>query len=194
MLHGMERPRGPNARSDWAKFGAMKSLLSLSLALLVAGAAFAQGAAPLPTGDTAVVAARDALRKGDKPRLAALARSLSGANHPLAMWAEYWELGTRLGELQQPDLDAFYARWPGSYVEDRLRNDWLLVLGARRDWANFRIDFARFRMNDDRDVTCYSLLTQQQDGRDVKAAAQSAWWSRRAPSTSNQSLRSRSST
>jgi len=168
-----------NARSDWAKFGSMKSLLSLFIALCVAGAAFAQNAPPLPTGDAAVVAAREALRKGDKTRLAALARSLAASNHPLAMWAEYWELGTRLGELQQPDLDAFYARWPGSYVEDRLRNDWLLVLGARRDWANFRTEFARFRMNDDRDVTCYSLLTQHQDGRDVKTAALSAWWSRR---------------
>jgi len=150
----------------------MKSLLSLTLALCVVGAAFAQNAAPLPTGDAAVVAAREALRKGDKPRLAALARTLTASNHPLAMWAEYWELGTRLGELQQPDLNAFYARWPGSYVEDRLRNDWLLVLGARRDWANFRGEFARFRMNDDREVTCYSLLTQQQDGRDLKAAGQ----------------------
>ena len=153
--------------------------ISLTLALCVAVSAFAQGAAPLPSGDAAVVAAREALRKGDKPRLAALARSLAAANHPLAMWADYWELGTRLGELQQPDLDAFYARWPASYVEDRLRNDWLLVLGVRRDWVNLRTEFARFRMNDDRDVTCYSLLTQHQEGRDVKASAQAAWWARR---------------
>ena len=179
MLHGVDPGPSPNLRSDWAKFGSMKSLLSLSLALCVVSTAFAQNAAPLPTGDAAVVAAREALRKGDKPRLAALARTLVATNHPLALWADYWEIGTRLGELQQPDLDAFYARWPSSYVEDRLRNDWLLVLGARRDWANFRTEFARFRMNDDRDVTCYSLLTQHLDGRDVKAAALAAWSARR---------------
>jgi soluble lytic murein transglycosylase len=157
----------------------IKRLLPLTFALCVTGTASAQNGAPLPSGDAAVVAARDARRNADKPRQAALARTLAAQNHPLAMWADYWELGARLGELQQADLDAFYARWPGSYVEDRLRNDWLLVLGARRDWANFRTEFARFRMNDDRDVTCYSLLTQHLDGRDVKAAAQTAWWPRR---------------
>ena len=41
----------------------------------------------------------------------------------------------------------------GTYVEDRLRNDWLLELGRRRDWAAFARDFPRFRMNDDREVT-----------------------------------------
>ena len=51
------------------------------------------------------------------------------------------------------------ARWSGSYVEDRLRNDWLLELGKRRDWANFTREFPRFRMNDDREVTCYAILS-----------------------------------
>ena len=57
--------------------------------------------------------------------------------NPLAMWVDYWELTNRLGEVQQAELDAFVQRWSGSYVEDRLRNDWLLELGRRRDWANF---------------------------------------------------------
>ena len=59
----------------------------------------------------------------------------------------------RLGEAQQAEVDAFYARWSGTYVEDRLRNDWLLELGKRRDWANFAAEYPRFRMNDDREVT-----------------------------------------
>ena len=33
------------------------------------------------------------------------------------------------------------ARWSGTYVEDRLRNDWLLELGRRRDWANFAAEY-----------------------------------------------------
>ena len=74
------------------------------------------------------------------------------------MWVDYWELTNRLGEVQQAELDAFSARWSGTYVEDRLRNDWLLELGRRRDWANFAAEFPRFRMNDDREVTCYALL------------------------------------
>jgi hypothetical protein len=96
-------------------------------------AAPAAGADPAAT----VLDAREALRKRDRNRLAALrAQALAEAN-PLALWVEYWELSNRLGEAQQPELTAFAERWSGSYVEDRLRNDWLLELGRRRDWANF---------------------------------------------------------
>lgn len=126
-------------------------------------------------GDTLIVDAREALRKKDRARLAALRAAAVAANHPLAMWADYWELGNRLNEAQQSDLDAFYARWPGTYVEDRLRNDWLLELGKRRDWANFAVEYPRFRMNDDREVTCYALLVDHLGGKDVREAALGAW-------------------
>ena len=84
--------------------------------------------------------------------------------------ATRWRSGSTTGSsatawpARSRELDAFYARWPGTYVEDRLRNDWLLELGKRRDWVNFARDFPRFRMNDDREVTCYALLTQHLDG------------------------------
>ena len=122
-------------------------------------------------GDEIVVQAREALRTKDRARLAAARQAVGAAGHPLALWVDYWELSNRLGDAQQAELDAFYARWPGTYVEDRLRNDWLLELGRRRDWANFRVEFPRFRMNDDREVTCYALLTQHLAGQDVRDAA-----------------------
>jgi soluble lytic murein transglycosylase len=106
--------------------------------------------------------ARDALRRRDGTRLAALRDISTSQRNPLAQWIDYWELNNRLNTAQQSDLDAFYARWPGTYVEDRLRNDWLIELGVRRDWINFARDFARFRMNDDREVTCYALLVEHQ--------------------------------
>jgi soluble lytic murein transglycosylase len=130
-------------------------------------------------GADPVVEAREAYRKKDRNRLAAWRAAALAAQHPLAMWADYWELTNRLAEVAQSDLDAFYQRWPGTYVEDRLRNDWLLELGHRRDWANFAAEYPRFRMNDDREVTCYALLTQHQDGRDVRDAARAAWFAQR---------------
>ena len=122
-----------------------------------------------------VLDAREALRKRDRVKLAALrARAMAEAN-PLAMWVEYWELTNRIGEAQQPELSAFADRWSGSYVEDRLRNDWLRELGRRRDWVNFSAEFPRFRMNDDREVTCYSLVVEQLAGHDVKLVGAAAW-------------------
>ena len=131
------------------------------------------------TGDDVVVQAREALGRKDKVQLAAARASVNAAEHPLAMWVDYWELGNRLAEARQPELDAFYARWPGTYVEDRLRNDWLLELGRRRDWANLAVEFPRFRMNDDREVTCYALLTQHLAGQDVRSAALAAWYAQK---------------
>jgi soluble lytic murein transglycosylase len=149
--------------------------LALGLALLC-GAGFTTAQ---PPSDSLVVDAREALRKKDRNRLAAVRSAAIEASHPLAMWIDYFELGNRLNEAQQPELEAFYARWPGTYVEDRLRNDWLLELGRRRDWANFATEVPRFRMNDDREVTCYTLLIDHQNGKDVRAAALAAWLAQR---------------
>ncbi len=154
-----------------------RRLASWLLAAAACGAAWPVAAQPV--GDELVLQAREALRVKDRARLVSARDTTVAAAHPLASWTAYWELGNRLSTAQQSELDAFYARWPGTYVEDRLRNDWLLELGARRDWANFRAEFPRFRMNDDRDVTCYALLTQHLDGQDVRAAGRAAWWAQR---------------
>jgi len=123
------------------------------------------------------VDAREALRRRDAPLLATLRERAVAQQHPLAMWVDYWELGNRLDRAQQAELDAFYARWPGSYVEDRLRNDWLLELGKRRDWANLQREFPRFRMNDDREVSCYALVADHL-ARDAAAPAAPAFKAR----------------
>jgi soluble lytic murein transglycosylase len=131
------------------------------------------------SGNETILEAREALRKKDRNRLAAARAAAQADRHPLAQWVEYWELTNRLATAQQDELDAFYARWGGTYVEDRLRNDWLLELGHRRDWANFAVEFPRFRMNDDREVTCYALLTDHLAGKDVRDVAREAWFAQR---------------
>jgi soluble lytic murein transglycosylase len=160
-----------------------RTLTSMKTALLAYAAALLTALAPLPaaaqSGDEIVVAAREALTKKDKARLATLRSAAVQAKHPLAQWVDYFELNNRLNEARADELEAFYARWPGTYVEDRLRNDWLLELGRRRDWTNFARDMPRFKMNDDREVTCYALLTQHMDGQDVRDAARSAWLAQR---------------
>lgn len=153
------------------------ALVTLSLAMLQASplpaAAQANGktdhSAPAAEVSDLALDAREALRRRDGPRLLALRDLAIAQRHTLASWIDYWELGNRLAQAQQAELDAFYARWPNTYVEDRLRNDWLLELGRRRDWDNFVREYPRFRMNDDREVTCYALLTEhlaaQREGR-----------------------------
>ena len=162
-----------------------RAACAMTPALLMALAA-APATAQQPAADIAVEA-REALQKKDGTRLAQLRARAVAQRHPLTQWIEYWELGNRLSQAQPPELEAFYARWSGTYVEDRLRNDWLLELGTRRDWANFARDFPRFRMNDDREVTCYALLTEQRAAKeagkelpaDYKPRALQAWLAQR---------------
>ena len=151
----------------------MKNWFRILTPLLVAaalgsGAAQAQqGAAPL-SGDEALLEMQKAFRKGDKARLAQLLPAARG--HVLEPWAAYWELRARLDEAQPAEVEAFLLRWAGSYQEDRLRNDWLLLLGQRRDWQRFADQHPRFRMNDDREVRCYALIVEQLRGAAGDAA------------------------
>jgi soluble lytic murein transglycosylase len=163
------------------------TLLALLFAAAAPAAAQSSGKNGSATALDAAVDAREALRRRDGARLLALRDAAAAQNHPLAQWIDYWELGNRLDRAQQSELDAFYLRWPASYVEDRLRNDWLLELGKRRDWANLTREFPRFRMNDDREVTCYALLAEhleaQAAGKTLpawfKARALDAWHAQR---------------
>ena len=150
----------------------MALLIGASL-LGVAPAACAQN------NDTNVTDAREAFRKKDRARLTSTRAVALAAKHPLAMWPDYWELTNRIGEVQQAEVNEFAARWPGTYVEDRFRNDWLLELGKRRDWVNFAAEFPRFRMNDDREVTCYALLVDHLGGKNVRDAALATWLAQR---------------
>ena len=67
----------------------------------------------------------------------------------------------------------------GTYWEDRLRNDWLLLLGRQRNWADFETERSRFRMNDDRQVRCYGLMLDAVAGRlepaQAAARVQTEW-------------------
>jgi soluble lytic murein transglycosylase len=51
---------------------------------------------------------------------------------------------------------AFLNQYQGTALADRMRNDWLLVLGKRKDWARFDAEYAKFLLDDDTQVKCYS--------------------------------------
>jgi len=175
----------------WAAAAALAALLGLGhTAAQAQTAANTDGA--LPAAATAlnstVVDAREAARKKDRARLTAARAALAASGHPLTVWAEYWDLSSRLSEATADDIEAFYTRWPATYLEDRLRNDWLLELGRRRDFNALAREFPRFRMNDDREVACWALLTEHLAGRDVSEAARTAWFAQREPDDGCQML------
>ncbi len=109
--------------------------------------------------DDVLLQMNQAFKRGDKAALTALLPLARG--NPLEAWAAYWELKARLEDASPQEVQDFLARYAGTYQEDRLRNDWLLLLGQRREWDNFAAEYAKFRMRDDRELQCYALLVEQ---------------------------------
>jgi soluble lytic murein transglycosylase len=115
----------------------------------------ASGFAQSQRGDDAIQEMSEAAKRGDKARLKALLPQVRG--HALEPWGVYWEMKTRLQEAGPAEIQATIQSLAGTYQEDRLRNDWLQLLGQRRDWGTFASEYAKYRMNDDREVRCYAL-------------------------------------
>ena len=165
------------------QFRAILTSISLLGGLLGSAGANAQAADAAPPrvatrADDSIVEMHQAFRKGDRKRLSALLPQARG--HLLEPWAAYWELRVRLEEASPGEIQEFLNRYAGTYQEDRLRNDWLLLLGSRRDWAGFAAQLPAYRMNDDREVRCYALALQQaQAGTDVKAEVLRLWLAQR---------------
>jgi soluble lytic murein transglycosylase len=86
----------------------------------------------------------------------------------------------RLENAPASEIRGFLNTFAGTYYEDRLRNDWLLQLGKRRDWAGFTAEYPRFRMRDDRELRCYALATEAMNSKaDVAEEAKRLWYSLR---------------
>ncbi|MEG2045779.1 MAG: transglycosylase SLT domain-containing protein [Comamonas sp.] len=149
----------------WLKI--LTPLCAASLLSVAPSLGFAQ-----PTGDDVLLQMQQAFRKGDKATLARLLPASQG--HTLEPWAAYWELRSRLDSATPQEVQAFLQRWRGTYQEDRLRNDWLLLLGKNRDWATFTQQHADYRMQDDREVRCYALTADLQQGKAPKNVAEEA--------------------
>lgn len=124
--------------------------------------------------DRALLDMRQAFQSRNTQRLTALLPQVAG--HPLEPLAGYWELSARLPNASPQDIRGFMRRWQGSYYEDRLRNDWLLELGKARDWSTFLEERPLFRMNDDREVSCYALVAETHRPAAIRAAELPELW------------------
>jgi soluble lytic murein transglycosylase len=112
---------------------------------------------------------RDAARKNDADKAAALAARLP--DYAIPSYVDYYRLKPRLRDASNEEIQDFLKRYDGSAIADRLRNDWLLELGRKRDWTNFDRELPLFVKNDDYQVKCYALLSRASKGQNVAAEA-----------------------
>jgi soluble lytic murein transglycosylase len=112
---------------------------------------------------------RDAARQGDANRAAGLASRLP--NYAIPSYVDYYRLKPRLRDASDAEVLDFLKRYEGSAIADRMRNDWLLELGRKRDWVNFDRELPLFVKKDDYQVKCYALLSRAIRGERVAAEA-----------------------
>jgi soluble lytic murein transglycosylase len=115
-------------------------------------------AVALSTADQALLDLKEAYSKRQLKAFDTLRPQVRG--HALEPLADYWGLRLTLESASPTQIQAFFDRWPGTYYEDRLRNDWLLALGRRQDWPRLLAESPKLRMQDDRSLRCHLLHAQ----------------------------------
>jgi soluble lytic murein transglycosylase len=130
-------------------------LLLSVLSLAVAGTAGAQPRAA--ASDENFLRAYDAFRAGDALRLQRVSSQLGG--HVLTPYLEYWRLKIRLEDMPDAEVRAFLDKQAGSFLAERLRADWLKVLGKRADWRSFEQQLPLLGQ-DDLEIRCYAWLAR----------------------------------
>ncbi|CAH2770248.1 MAG: Soluble lytic murein transglycosylase (EC [uncultured Caballeronia sp.] len=131
----------------------------------------------LSPDDRIFIQLREAARTNDAGRAVQLAAQIP--NYPAPGYVDYFTIKPQLFDSQgharvdAPDepVLAFLQRYDGQAIADRMRNDYLTVLGARHDWRNFLDQYSRFVLNDDTQVKCYALEARASRGENVADAA-----------------------
>jgi soluble lytic murein transglycosylase len=133
---------------------------SISLAFSV-GIFAIPAASAANQADEILLAAFDAYRAGDAIRFSKHARKLE--RHVLAPWVEYWRISFGLEDASPGEVGAFFAQHGTTYPAERLRADWLKVLGRRGAWQEFEIQSAALA-REDLEIRCYRLSARLAKG------------------------------
>ncbi|TAN72583.1 MAG: hypothetical protein EPN14_10495, partial [Gallionella sp.] len=130
--------------------------------LLMAPPALADQAADM-------LAARDAFRAGDAVKLERFAQRLKKT--PLEVYTGYYRLRLSLENVGpepvpnrlEGEVNSFLSRAEDTPMIDRLRGEWLKLLGKKQQWDLFDAEYPRL-LNEDSELTCYALQSRWRSG------------------------------
>ncbi|MDO8264721.1 MAG: transglycosylase SLT domain-containing protein [Gallionella sp.] len=118
-----------------------------------------------PTGvaladDSDFRAAQDAFRAGDAVKLERFAKRLEKS--PLEVYVSYYRLRLDLENADSGMVESFLSRPEGTPMIDRLRGEWLKLLGKNQQWDMFDAEYPRL-LNKDTELTCYALQSHHRN-------------------------------
>lgn len=127
-------------------------------------------------GDEDFRSAREAVQTGDRARLAQAADRL--ADYPLYPYVESWLLRPRLQEFPEEAVRDFLTRYDGQLVANRMRAEWLRVLGRARRWDDFDRYFDGL-VDPDQDLRCQATQSRARREPGALAAGRALWFTSR---------------
>ncbi|MDR1889983.1 MAG: lytic transglycosylase domain-containing protein [Zoogloeaceae bacterium] len=115
---------------------------ALTIVLAISGSASAEESA----GERQFLDAREAFRVGDRAKLEQLNAQL--IDDALAPYVEYYLLRQGIERQDAATIKAFIRQEEGSYLGERLRADWIKVLGKQGRWSEVSQQYAQLKAPD----------------------------------------------
>ncbi len=121
--------------------------------------------------------AREAFRTGDAVRLERNAQNLKG--YVLEPYVAYWRLRLRLNTASSDEVRGLLVLVNDSPLVERLRTDWLKMLGAQQQWDVFDVEYPRYSGNDP-EIICDALHSKlRNDADDALRGVRALWFTGR---------------
>ena len=124
--------------------------------------------------DADFLTAREAFQSGNAKRLDASAARLQ--RHVLWPYVDYYQQRMLLRTTDNANIRYFLSRYDGALVADRMRGDWLKMLGKNQQWALFDAEYPLL-VNKDNELLCYYYQRRlNTNDRTVLSEARALWF------------------
>ena len=107
--------------------------------------------------EEAFLAARDAVKAGQREKLIAASERFKG--HPLEMYGVYWQNLALRGDAADTANAEFLRQYDKSYLGERVRIELAKSLARRKAWERFDAERPKIG-GDDLEISCYTLLSR----------------------------------
>ncbi len=132
--------------------------------------------------DEDFLAIREAFRAGDAAQIERLAPRFD--HSVLEPYVSYYRLRVRLESADIAAIRQFLARPADTPMMDRLRGEWLKLLGKNQQWNAFMEEYPRI-VNADDELVCYALQARRRDAESEALTEARRLWFGTVPTVEN---------
>jgi soluble lytic murein transglycosylase len=143
--------------------------------VLAASVSFAVSQSAIASDQDTFIAARAAYKSRDDRALSAYAMQLRADNYVLAPYLDYWSLLLKLEKADADEVQEFLLRYADYPFAERVRSEWLKVLGKRKQWGAI-VDAYVPVEKEDVSVSCYAAQARYLQGQSMALSDAKPLW------------------